>query len=252
MVSVAALAIAFLNPSRDFYLDSPRITVSFRVDPAIFPREWQTLEIDPCADRLPSTDEDTCVAALQAELNHYPARMIESNLKNVFIGQRFTFYGLQYGGTNSSDSLYLALPNWHDRNQAFRFLGRAFHHEFSSILLRNQSSKFPYADWQKALPVGFAYRGDGTQALREGTSSTRYEAAYNERGFLAEYSTSSLEEDFNLYAEAILSGDAAFWKLYENYPSVAAKADLVITFYASLDPLLNAKSLRDLAQGPTR
>lgn len=250
MVCVAALLVALFAPTKDFQLKSPHVLLSFRTDQSIFPREWQTLEIDPVADPVPVVEEDACIAAIQEELRRYPTAVVEKNLKGVYIVQGLRFYGLQYGGTNSLDSLYLSLPGWHDRALADRFLRRALHHEFSSILLRNYASRFKLSEWESALPGGFKYSGDGAQSLREGRSSTQYEARYNRQGFLAEYSTSSLEEDFNLFAEAILSGDPEFWRLYDAYPAIAVKANLVLALYASIDPGMDAKSLRSLAQGP--
>lgn len=250
MVCVAALLLALFAPTKDFQLESPHVLLSFRTDQSIFPREWQTLEIDPVAEPLPVLEEGACVTAIREELRRYPTAVVEKNLKGVFIGQGLRFYGLQYGGTNSLDSLYLSLPGWHDRVLADRFLRRAFHHEFSSILLRNYATRFRQGEWESALPTGFKYSGDGAQSLREGKSSTRYEARYNRQGFLAEYSTSSLEEDFNLFAEAIFCGDPEFWRLYDTFPAIAVKADLVLALYASIDPAMDAKSLRGLAQGP--
>ncbi len=239
-------------PSHEVKLDDPRLTVSFKTEQSIFPPSWQTAEIKPTASPIKSTDETACVDAVKRSLTKYPIKLTEANLKTVYIAQTLSFYGLSYGGTNSLDALYLTLIPVNVDNFNLKFLERAFHHEFSSILLRNYNHLFPTSAWLEANPADFHYRGDGTQSLREGTASTRFDDKFNAQGFLAEYSTSSMEEDFNMYAEAILSGDPQFWKIYEKFPAVAKKADLMISFYNKLDPTFSKATFAHFAQAHTQ
>lgn len=252
MIGLLEFLLVATKPANEVQLESPHITISFRTDLAIFPRNWQTYEIKPQAEPITQSDESSCVSTLKSSLNKYPRSVVEANLKTIFVSSNLSFYGLNYGGTNSENAVYITLAPWREKNFNLRFLERAFHHELSSIFLRNYLNQFPQKSWNAALPTDFAYRGDGTQSLREGTASTKYEAEFNKKGFLAEYSTSSLEEDFNLFAEALFSGDRDFWLLYDRYPLLAKKADLVIDFYHEIDPSFAKVQFRRLAQAQTQ
>ncbi|MBA4293391.1 hypothetical protein C0431_10530 [bacterium] len=234
-------------------LAKPRLTVSFEATPEIFPESWRDQEIKATAESIDPEEQPTALKTVQSALTKYPQAVIESNLKTVHVTRSLSFYGLNYGGTNSSDAVYLTLmPGRRLTTFSHLFLERTFHHEFSSILLRNYWNQFPEKDWNQALPAEFKYRGNGTQSVREGTASTRYSDQYNSLGFLAEYSTSSLEEDFNMLAEGLFSGDPRFWKIYDNYPLIAKKADLIITFYNRIDPTFTKPAIRQLAQASNR
>jgi hypothetical protein len=231
---LATLALAVLAPSNGEYrLDSPPVTVSFSAQRSIFPAHWQRGEVKAAATPIAANREIDCVNAISRAVSSYSPALTEKNLKTVYIAGSLRFYGLDYGGTNSEVNIYLTYV---DAKGGKNFLERAFHHEFSSILLRNYSRYFPYAEWQAALPDDFVYRGDGTQSLREGTASTRYDTKFHDNGFLAEYATSSLEEDFNMVAEALFAQDQRLWNLYNDYPMVKKKVDLVIQFYQRIDP----------------
>lgn len=52
-----------------------------------------------------------------------------------------------------------------------------------------------------------------------------------EKGYLAPYSLSNWENDFNMYAENIFCGGKDFWELLDKYPKALEKARLVIQFY---------------------
>lgn len=250
MKMVGYLGVVLLTsiPSHEVRLDDPRLTVSFKSDQSIFPKTWKNSEIKPTAQPISPTDETPCVQIIRNALSKYPSKLTEANLKTVYIIQNLSFYGLNYGGTNSSDALYLTLVPVREDNFGLKFLERAFHHELSSILLRNYNHLFPTSSWTAANPPDFQYRGDGTQSLREGTANTKYDSKLNDQGFLAQYSTSSLEEDFNMFAEAIFTGDSDFWRIYSKNPSIAKKADLVINFYNRIDPIFTKSTFTQLAQ----
>lgn len=229
-------------------LSQPKIVSD--IDDSFFPAYWQTEEIKPKAVKIDEREKERSVAAIKKALPKYPNDFLSRNLKTVYIAKSIAFYGLEYGGTNSLDAIYLA--NSGARNGfTDTYLEEAFHHELSSILLRNYAKIFPTSEWVAALPSGFKYRGDGTQSLREGTANTTHSAKYHEKGFICEYSTSSEEEDLNMFAQALFTGDRVFWTAYDKYPALAKKADLVILFYNRMNSTFTKQKFRDFAQAPT-
>ncbi len=200
----------------------------------IFPLEWQQKPIRAQAAPLPEQEVSRSLAAAQRAIQKYPPRLIQRNLKGVYFVGELRFYGLPYGGTNSQDAIYLA--NRGQRNGfTDDFLEESFHHEFSSILLRNYAGKFDEPSWIACNAPGGLYRSNGTDALRDGTASTEYQRAYHELGFLAQYATASVEEDFNMMAEGLFSGSSRFWVAVDSYPRLKMKCAQTILFYKSLD-----------------
>ncbi len=217
------------------------------INDSFFPSYWKTPEIKPTAVKIDDKEKARSLAAINKALPKYPSDLLSRNLKNIYIAKSIAFYGLQYGGTNSHDSIYVT--NSGVRNgYTDLYLEEVVHHEFSSILLRNYAKVFPSADWKAALPADFVYRGDGTQSLREGSASTAHDPGFHAKGFICQYSTSSQEEDFNMLAQALFTGDAIFWKAYESFPALAKKTDVVIAFYSKMNPIFTKEKFRSFAQ----
>ena len=213
----------------------------------MFPPSWREAAINAQAMPLDPVEVARSERDAERALALYPVELVKKNLKAVYFIKEMRFYGLQYGGTNSADTVYVANAG-EKSGYTDDFLTGAFHHEFSSILLRNYPDKFDEKAWRASNAPGVEYRQGGTESLRSGTADTSYVERFNVDGFLSQYGTSSVEEDFNTYAEALLTGDRAFWAVVERFPRVAAKKDLIVAFYAKLDPSFNERFFRLLVK----
>lgn len=225
-------------------LESP-VPIVTRIDTDMFPETWVMGGPKATATSLPDSERQRSLRVVSYALDKYPSSILKDNLKKVYIVQSLEFYGLPYGGTNSNDTVYLS-------NQGIRngytngYLEQSFHHEFSSILLRNRLRSFPKAAWRACNDPDTPYQGNGTLAVRNGTADTRYREYWQERGFLAEYATASIEEDFNMMAGGLLTGEPQFWRAVEKYPRIKQKADLLISFYHELDSSLTENAFRKM------
>jgi hypothetical protein len=244
LVALAAFACLIAADSNDPRTGTP---IKCQLDAEMFPTAWQTAEIKPTAvavDKLEAFRSQICA---EEALKHYPVELVKKNLKAVYYAKELSFYGVQFGGTNSLDTIYLA-----NRGEQAGFTGEylvnAFHHEFSSILLRNYWERFDEEAWIAANAPGVGYREGGVIAIRDGMSDTRFKPRHNVDGFLNEYGNASLEEDFNTFAEALFGSDRTFWTLVDRYPRLAKKKDLIVAFYASLDPQFTESYFRSLAK----
>lgn len=213
------------------------------------PKEWLQDPIKGLAEDVAETEVARSQQAVTKMLAKYPPAILTRNLRRIVFVSKLQFYGLDYGGTNSSDTVYICNQGV-SKGFTDLYLEASLHHEFSSILLRNYTAQFPGTEWTDALPAKFKYRGDGVQSLREGTSSTQAADKYLKDGFIAEYSTSSLEEDFNMLAESLFTGGKEFWIWYDKYPALRRKADLVMAFYGNLDPWFTQEKFRSFAKNP--
>lgn len=244
LVTLAALGCLVAGGSND-----PRtgIPIKCDFDSAMFPSSWNTAEIKPTATPVDRVEVFRSQIVAQEALSHYPIELVRKNLRAVYFAKELTFYGVPFGGTNSQDTVYLA-NRGEKAGYTGQYLVSAFHHEFSSILLRNNWSSFKEDDWCASNGPNLKYNEGGVIAIRDGMSDTQFKAKYNVEGFLNEYGTASLEEDFNTYAEAIFSGDRVFWNLCERYPRVGKKKDLIVAFYGGLDPQFSEQYFRSLAK----
>jgi hypothetical protein len=235
----AALAVVLLFPA------SPKTPVPIftRIDTEMFPESWVAGEPKASATSLPDSEKDRSLRVVAYGLAKYPEDFLKANLKKVYVVATLEFYGLPYGGTNSSDTVYLS--NRGVRNgYTDLYLEESFHHEFSSILLRNERRSFNRRAWVACNDPEITYQGDGTQALRDGTADTKYRDEWHEKGFLAEYATASIEEDFNMMVEGLFSGDARFWRAVDKFPRIKAKADQTIAFYHKLNESFTEQKFR--------
>ncbi|HMO33007.1 MAG TPA: hypothetical protein PKE63_02560 [Lacibacter sp.] len=185
---------------------------------AIFPAEWKKVKARPA--RMEFFHSDT--AALLRALEMYPPSLIRKHLSRIYVVGSLRWGGQQFYGTNSRRNIYIEGGDSVQTNHTF-------HHEFSSILLRNLPNGDLKWEWQKRSPR--LVNRSSAAAMWLGYSATALNEKLMEDGYLCDYSLSNWENDFNMYAEYIFCGGAAFWKLVDKYPLVKKKVGLVINFY---------------------
>jgi hypothetical protein len=228
-------------------LASDPVPILTTVTESTFPASWKDGDVAATAEPLDGAEVSRSLSAVRSAMAKYPSGVVEGLIKRVFILRRMTFYGLDYGGTNSRDTVYLTNQG-EGLGYTDDYLRSAFHHELSSIVLRNRMDDFDSAAWNQANPPGFQYGAGGTEALRTGRASTEIDPALCEQGFLSQYSTASLEEDFNMVAENLFMGDAEFWECVDASPRLNRKVGLVIGLYGRLDPSFDLRFFRGLAR----
>ena len=204
----------------------------------MFPESWQGGEIQAYAVRVSDAQVDRSAAIARRAMAKYPAALLSDNLKAVYYVNEMRFYGLRYGGTNSRSNVYIT-----NRGRVLgfsdKFVEATFHHEFSSILLRNYRDEFDEEEWLAANRDGFKYTSSGVQALKAGKADTHYRTDYHIDGFLNQYGQASIEEDFNTFAEALFNGDPSFWRVASLFPRIERKKDIAISFYQRVHPQFN-------------
>lgn len=210
------------------------IEITVETDSAMFPESWTKSPINAKAERLSVDESDRSITLVKKALSLYPDALLQGELKKVYVCRSIQFYGLDYGGTNSLDSVYLTNQG-PTKGYTDSYIVGSFHHEFSSILLRNHFSNLDQSAWAKTNPSDFKYGAGGTEALRSGKASTKYDSTLAAKGFLTQYSQASQEEDFNMTVEGLFSGNSAFWSIYDTCSKFRAKAKLVVSFYSKLN-----------------
>ncbi len=227
-----------------FYRDS----IIFTAYEDIFPGDWYNSPIDAEAESLLENEKERSKRIIISALDKYPEKFLENNLENVYALKSMNFFGVDYGGTNSSDSVYL-VNNGENMGYSDIIVEKAFHHEFSSILYRNYGDTFKEPEWEQVNPEGFEYFDEatgGSGAIKEGKSSQEFDPKAHNMGFLYEYAQSTMENDINSFAENIFMGDESFFNTAESYEKLKAKLDLMVEFYSTIDPTFTMEYFKGL------
>jgi len=186
------------------------------------------------------------LVAVRSGFNKYPHSILRINLDRIYIIRELTFSGISAGGTNSFNRIYVSAGE-EAGEYTSESIESAFHHELSSILLRNYPEYFSERDWIAANPAGFRYHESGTNAIKAGKDSEEYDANLAKNGFFSEYAMWTLEDDFNTIATALFCGDEDLWLEVDRHSPIDTKVTIVIDFYRSLDEELNREFFRGMA-----
>lgn len=223
------------------------ILIRFNYSPLIFPESWQAAPIGAIGEQIDTKEIQRCNVLMEKVLSKYPLRNLEKELKAVYFLKSMKFYDVVYGGTNSTDALYLTNGGTSEGYTDF-YLEETFHHEYSSILYRNHPSFFNEIDWNKANIHGFDYKDpeNGVGAIRNNESSQDIDTALCKKGFLTQYSLSGLENDINTFAQNMFSPSENFWQTVDQYPRIKKKVKLLIDFYNKIDNMFTEDYFRNL------
>lgn len=188
----------------------------------IFPASWLDKKINAKATAADTAGFHNDSVFIAKAFSKYPDDIIIKEVKKIQLLGRLRFNGENFFGTNSRYDLYIALE---DNDE----IERTFHHEFSSMLLRNHPSYKTEEEWKKLSPELLST--SSAAAMKAGYYSTDYAPELLEKGYISKYSLSNWENDFNMYAEEIFCGGKTFWQLADKYPKLLQKTKLIIRFY---------------------
>ena len=164
----------------------------------------------------------------------YPEIIIKKDIKNIKLAHSLTLFGVSYGGTSIGNTLYLTSLGY-SNGYTDSYIEELFHHEFSSVLMRKY--KFNAQKFSSYNPHGFKYAqnvDDILRAITQDTSTTGNDTLYK-NGFLTRYSMSTLENDVNVYAEAIFTKPKYLRNLINNYPVINKKYLVMKQFYLGIN-----------------
>jgi hypothetical protein len=221
------------------------IPVLFDFHVAIYPESWAADPINGDGGSLEPSERQRSRKILRSALLKYPSALLSRNLQAVFVLKYMNFYKVGYGGTNSNDRVFIT-NNGEALGYSDRYIEQTFHHEFSSILYRNHPLLLDDEKWQASNPENFSYTDpeNGVGAIRKNESSQDIDTGFCRRGFLTQYAMSGLENDINTIAQNLFSPAEDFWETVDNYPLIARKARLLISFYNKLDPIFTENYFR--------
>lgn len=167
-------------------------------------------------------------------LTRLPKGFAENYVRQIYGVSSLEGYGVQFGGTNVEDKIYLL----YREDSSCAGTTRRLYAELSSLVLRANPGILDVAQWESVNPDGFSYGSSGVDAIREGNASTELDPREFSSGFLSQYARSTLENDFNAISAGLFMGIKQMWQAAQDYPRLAAKLNITIKFYETVDPRL--------------
>ncbi len=212
----------------DSFTTESGVRIVWGDDPEMFLEEMAAPPVNAYATSLCRQEyADRSIAAVLNGLAKYPDSILASNLEAVYLVSRLEIYDTVVGGTvdKSAQRVYIAGAS------SSCWMERMFHHEFSSIL--RYRHPWNISQWVSENPKDFTYGNDAIAAIQHQVSG-ELDPQLAEDGFLTEYSTTSLENDFGTYAEYHLFPESLLWEMVNTYLRAYRKSALLIDFYHTL------------------
>lgn len=237
--------------NQGYYLDEATgVRIVWALEDDMFPRSWLSARINAQAEPLSKEEIDRSILIVTNSLRKYPADLIKSNLKAVYVVHRLKFFGVSAAGTNYHFKVYIV-----NRGTAEGFtddfIEKVFHAEFSSILFYNYKKNFDQESWKKINPQSFQYGTSGVNAIKQNQAGEVINELLLQKGFLSQYAQSTLENDFNSFAKNVFTADNHFWDIVRRYERIRKKLTLFINFYHSLDPVFNEEYFNNIQNKAT-
>jgi hypothetical protein len=195
-----------------------------------FPQAWRAEPINAAGVPINQHEAHRVIRQIDTFLASFPLEFIKRNLKNIYLLNDMTFYGKPYGKTNGRAAIYIESKGI-EAGYTDDFILKGLYHEFSSIIMQNY--RFPFYQWEEVNVSDFSYSGTGREILDEENLNLPSEELLK-LGFLTKYSTSSLENDFNVFSEWIFTNKDELEKYSKRYPRIARKLALTKQFYNSV------------------
>ena len=185
---------------------------------------------------LPANATQQAETALATALAIYPPGFIDKRVTRLALAGQITLWNTQVGGFFATDTIAL---NAHDVSTpgGETFFADSFHHELSSII-RNEIL-FNVSEWTAANPPNFTYASmqDYKKILTQ-RPSVEGDATLHAQGFVSLYGTTSLDNDWNTYAERVFGHAREHAALIEQFPKMREKTRQLLDIYGKLDPRL--------------
>jgi hypothetical protein len=165
---------------------------------------------------------------IEDSLAIYPVGFVATFCKAIFICGTLTFDGADAGGTYGPAWLIL-VASLKAGVGIYETCHIGVHHELSSLIW----AKVPdiLVRWSSLMPSGWVTARTDAEALRP-----RAEQEDRSDGFLTAYGSTSLENDFNVYAETAFTVPSRLLDAARRSPVVARKAALLFEAYERFEP----------------
>jgi len=182
-------------------------------------------EIFPAAQS--SLDES--LRGVEDALAVYPTSFVSSQIDAIFVAGNLFLDDEPAGGTYHQTWIIVASTTDPARESNYNSALYGVHHEISSFIYHK--SYDIAKSWGSLMPKGWLPKLSSKESLSIIEQPTDYE-----NGFLNNYATTTIQNDFNTYAEFVFARTDELIELAKKYPLVAKKLRLFIVAYSRQSP----------------
>lgn len=192
------------------------------------------LEIDPLTSE---SKKESCSSKIMDIASNYPNDFLAEHLDSIILLdsiklQNVTASGLyiklKHNGRSHYKTIYLSCSSNADK------VARIFHHEFSSIILKYKLNNKNKNRWKSISENNYC-----AENKMSGNFCPGYKKNYdrkiiknlNEFGIITHYGNTSLENDFNIYAEFVFARPEALYRLTQEYSTIKDKLKIFLETY---------------------
>ena len=170
------------------------------------------------------------LAGVEDALNAYPAGFVSSKIDAIFISGEMTFNGMPAGGAYKHSWIIVASTTNPSGEPNYNSALYGIHHELSSFVYHE--NPVTARVWASLMPENWQVKDNYIEALAINES----QPIDYKNGFLNSYAQTSVENDFNTYAEFVFARADELVELAQTFPLVAKKLRLFIDAYAKQSP----------------
>lgn len=222
------------------------LIINYSTSDDMFPESWRGGDIEGQAEDLDESEYHRTMEIIFKALDKYPVEVINENLKCIYVFKYMEFYNQSFGGTNSTEIVYLTNKG-PKHGYSDTYLEQLFHAEFSSILLRNFAGTDYEEKWSTYNVKDFIYGSGGVKELKTGKAGLDYSEVYFNTGFLYEYGMSGMENDFNSISKNLFLPHHKFWSEALDHDIIRDKVLLTLKLYHQIHPDFTINYFREFA-----
>jgi hypothetical protein len=163
-------------------------------------------------------------------LEAYPERLLNKSLRKIYLLTDLNCNHTPYGGTYSGKSIYASVYYYTSKT----WLIEALHHEFSSILMKENPSLFSISEFADISGKNSYHTEIEEDCLKSSICRTDNKENLYRKGFINDYCTTSYENDYNVFVEFLFTKHYKLKLLSEQYPLINKKYQMVKQFYRQL------------------
>jgi hypothetical protein len=170
---------------------------------------------------------------IEVSLSLYPPGFVAGLIKAIFIAGRMRMESEPAGGTYGPAWVLLSADVARGAASVELTCLMGVHHELSSFIYQREDLA---ERWGRALPPGWVFSSTAAAALRDHHRQDPPKTS----GFLNAYGATSPENDFNIYAETMMTDTRGLLVLAEQNPLIAHKVRLLRKAYVEVDARMDA------------
>jgi len=159
----------------------------------------------------------------------YPKNFVSSQIDAIFIAGKMYFGGMPAGGAYHNSWIIVASTTAPMGESNYEAALYGVHHELSSYVFHK--STIVGMIWGELMPKDWRTKMGYKDVLAANDEPIDYQ-----NGFLSPYAKTTLENDFNTYAEFVFARQNELIELAKKYPLVAKKLRLFIIAYTKQFP----------------